>query len=695
MAGSGRLTTQFERGVTSARPQVNTPFVDIAQGLRPIGQMVGGMIDDAREREMVKSGTAEGRAAANTQIAGGQPDMHFSLLDEVFAPARVDAAQKAYVATIKTDIDSQEEALRTKFALDPEGYKTATQRMVSGFIQGSPHDMAIDVAAYARGRVSDGLGGITKARVEKDTQESIQAVNAREAMAKSRQLALAGDAYGTKQYEDAAAETRALRIFKRDSPLFNYTQEQMDLEDAALDFDVKKEVLKTHIQAAYKAEGALGAKRLVAQVLGYEDPEVEAAYAPKGSVVYTPPLDLPVGSAYGADRPKGPHNGDDIPAPIGTPVKTIAGGTVKVVSENARSGKFIRILHDDGRISAYGHLSAQDVKEGDRIEAGAIIGKVGNTGDSEGPHLHIVVRDRDGNTVNPQSVYGTEAAPTLAGAAPVEQGPPVPAFGPLPPGQQKALGREAAAFIKELNTVDLEETRQAEAARAAAAREDREAYGSYSLGITNKNRDDPWNKDPNLSDGTKARLNKELKAAIAADQAQVRRDETAESAAQSAAYQVWRDRAEEGNLTDEDLATAINGGQITRFAAEALRGVRQKALKSGIDEMQGANTAFFESRPLTVLDNGKWNGMKARFDAEAIKWLSQGDNRDATPEQKAAAGQAILDRIHPTKKDTKLTPSQQAAAGIKEKRRKEALRLKQQGKITEAEYQKRLRDNKA
>jgi len=187
----------------------------------------------------------------------------------------------------------------------------------------------------------------------------------------------------------------------------------------------------------------------------------------------------------------------------------------------------------------------------------------------------------------------------------------------------------------------------------------------------------------------------QLKAAIAGDQAQVKRDAASAKAAQSATYTRWRDRAENGNLTDEDLANGIDGGEITRFDAETLRGVRKNALKSGIKEMHGANTAFFESRPLTVMDSGKWNGMKARFDAEAIKWLSQGDNRDAPPEQKAAAGQAILDRIHPTKKDTKLTPAQQKAVDIKKGRREQALKDFQAGKITRSEYDKTLRDNKA
>jgi len=88
------------------------------------------------------------------------------------------------------------------------------------------------------------------------------------------------------------------------------------------------------------------------------------------------------------------HNGIDLAAPTGTPVKAALGGKVVGVGNNGRYsyGKWISINHGDLNITTmYGHLSLQRVKIGQEVDMGEVIGYVGSTGYSTGAHLHFTV----------------------------------------------------------------------------------------------------------------------------------------------------------------------------------------------------------------------------------------------------------------------------------------------------------------
>lgn len=85
------------------------------------------------------------------------------------------------------------------------------------------------------------------------------------------------------------------------------------------------------------------------------------------------------------------HNGLDIAAPTGTPVKVIADGVVVMVDYDADYGNYIRVFHGKFH-SFYAHLSKQLVEIGDKVVAGQVIGEVGSTGNSTGPHLHLEIR---------------------------------------------------------------------------------------------------------------------------------------------------------------------------------------------------------------------------------------------------------------------------------------------------------------
>ena len=99
-------------------------------------------------------------------------------------------------------------------------------------------------------------------------------------------------------------------------------------------------------------------------------------------------------SVFGSQRilngiPKNKHNGLDIAVPRGTPVHAMADGIVRLAADHFYyPGNYILLDHGQGLNSQYFHLSKMLVKVGDRVKKGQVIGKVGTTGRSTGPHLH-------------------------------------------------------------------------------------------------------------------------------------------------------------------------------------------------------------------------------------------------------------------------------------------------------------------
>ncbi len=95
------------------------------------------------------------------------------------------------------------------------------------------------------------------------------------------------------------------------------------------------------------------------------------------------------------------HEGLDIAFPTGTKVLACEAGTVTVAGWNGGLGKCIIIQHEDSIQTVYGHLSEINVRTGQKVVRGQVIGKVGNTGNSTGPHLHIGIKYGD-QFVNPE-----------------------------------------------------------------------------------------------------------------------------------------------------------------------------------------------------------------------------------------------------------------------------------------------------
>ncbi|MEV0775350.1 transglycosylase family protein [Streptomyces sp. NPDC050428] len=131
----------------------------------------------------------------------------------------------------------------------------------------------------------------------------------------------------------------------------------------------------------------------------------KTAEKPKQSSGFSAPVSAGTGTPYrkAGSWASGYHTGVDFPVPTGTSVKAVAGGTVVSAGWEGSYGYQVVIRHGDGRYSQYAHLSALNVRDGQKVNAGQRIARSGSTGNSTGPHLHFEMRTGPG--------YGSDIDP--------------------------------------------------------------------------------------------------------------------------------------------------------------------------------------------------------------------------------------------------------------------------------------------
>lgn len=143
-------------------------------------------------------------------------------------------------------------------------------------------------------------------------------------------------------------------------------------------------------------------QRWLASVAGNAEQRLDI---PDLSLLTTEPIHGIESSGYGwrvdpiNDRKKF-HKGTDYKADRGTPVHVAGDGVVAFTGRQQGYGKVIYVDHGGGLITRYAHLSAIDVKTGDAVAGDTVIGKVGSTGRTTGPHLHFEIRV-SGRAINP------------------------------------------------------------------------------------------------------------------------------------------------------------------------------------------------------------------------------------------------------------------------------------------------------
>ena len=101
---------------------------------------------------------------------------------------------------------------------------------------------------------------------------------------------------------------------------------------------------------------------------------------------------------------KNPHCALDLKAPIGTPIHAVVAGRVTEVTSNDKVfGISVRVTDAAGRVWLYAHMKKASVAKNRRVRAGMILGTVGSTGNTSGPHLHLQLSAKDGTNLNPAS----------------------------------------------------------------------------------------------------------------------------------------------------------------------------------------------------------------------------------------------------------------------------------------------------
>ncbi len=157
-----------------------------------------------------------------------------------------------------------------------------------------------------------------------------------------------------------------------------------------------------NLAAAIVAVNVVGAP---IEVLGQEPVEVVTLPAVTSVVVTTEvSFRAPVEVVDVSQGFKGGHRGIDLRAPMGTPVKAVAmGKVVKVTQDRFGYGKWVMVDHENGWSSLYAHLSKITVVESEPVTQETVLGEVGMTGWTTGPHLHLEVYEQ-GRAINPRQV---------------------------------------------------------------------------------------------------------------------------------------------------------------------------------------------------------------------------------------------------------------------------------------------------
>ena len=136
-------------------------------------------------------------------------------------------------------------------------------------------------------------------------------------------------------------------------------------------------------------------------------PNTQGRPTPRSDAKVVPPTTGIVTSLVGDGRG---HGGIDIANSLGTPIVAVAEGTVISAGPAQGFGLWIRIRHDDGTITTYGHNQGNNVSSGQRVGAGDQIASVGNRGNSTGPHLHFEVESASGEQVDPTAWLAARGA---------------------------------------------------------------------------------------------------------------------------------------------------------------------------------------------------------------------------------------------------------------------------------------------
>ena len=189
------------------------------------------------------------------------------------------------------------------------------------------------------------------------------------------------------------------------------TRPDSDLDLAVAYFDANMDEMtsadRTSIQSAI--QGPLETRQAYSDFMEVAGGGTSSAAASEGegaSGAAPSPNVIPVANAKTTDNfsahLKRGSAGNDFAAPAGTAIQAPAEGEVVEVGTGKTGGNFVRIRHADGTMTSYMHMQhPSTLKKGDRVTRASVIGTVGSTGNSSGPHLHMEVKDKGGRQIDP------------------------------------------------------------------------------------------------------------------------------------------------------------------------------------------------------------------------------------------------------------------------------------------------------
>lgn len=200
--------------------------------------------------------------------------------------------------------------------------------------------------------------------------------------------------YFFETYENANDVIKELKKENSDTKQLNikveYLNEKKELgEKAAAKKALFKEIIVPRTKSkstAVSYKGVSGAR-----------PKLDLEFKTPLTGIITSPFTLANRQVLGMNSP---HSGIDIARPTGTPIRAAADGTVEIASYKGAYGNMIELDNGNEILTVYGHLSRIAVSVGQKVKAGEVIGYVGSTGRSTGPHLHFEIR-KNGIALNP------------------------------------------------------------------------------------------------------------------------------------------------------------------------------------------------------------------------------------------------------------------------------------------------------
>ena len=331
--------------------------------------------------------------------------------------AEAAAARKRFTAAL-----DQVSAMQTQLLAAEERRRELESGI--GAMQASLHD-ALAETETTRRQLADATAAASGAgpRAERAEEMSV----ALDILSGELETAAADRAAATKRAEEATRTAQALSVerdamVKRNEEIFAQLEEAVEMSVKPLDdmfakVGVDGDKLLETVREGYAGTGGpltpMGYSSRGNAAISESEARANEVVVSLGKInnyriaVSKLPLAMPVKSAFRFTSPFGQrwgraHQGIDLAGPVGTPVYATGDGVVIFAGWQRGYGNVIKLQHAMGTETRYAHLSKIRVKAGQKVSRNSLIGDMGNTGRSTGPHLHYEVRV-DGKAVNPMS----------------------------------------------------------------------------------------------------------------------------------------------------------------------------------------------------------------------------------------------------------------------------------------------------